>query len=66
MDNAIQELRKEFCLKMDFESVMSYRQEYAGDIPKEDGFCDDYVYFLEQRVISLQEKQSKKETPNGE
>ncbi len=33
--------------------VMAVRQDYAGQTPYEDGFCDEYVEWLEAKVKNL-------------
>ena len=43
----IEDLRKEYG-----EDVYSYRQEYAGAKMEKDGYSDEYVHFLEQKLTS--------------
>lgn len=43
------DLREKFKKEKGF-GVMAIRQDYAGQRPYEDGFCDDYVEWLESKV----------------
>lgn len=46
------ELREKFKKETEC-SVMAYRQDYGGQTPYEDGFCDEYVEWLESKVKNL-------------
>ena len=46
------DLREKFKKEKGF-SVMAVRQDYAGQRPYEDGFCDEYVEWLEAKVKNL-------------
>ncbi len=46
------ELREKFKKETEC-SVMAYRQDYGGQRPYEDGFCDEYVKWLESKVKNL-------------
>ena len=46
------DLREKFKKEKGY-GVMAVRQDYAGQRPYEDGFCDDYVEWLEDKVINL-------------
>jgi hypothetical protein len=43
----LEELRKEYG-----EDIYAYRQEYAGAKTEKDGYIDEYVHFLEQKLTS--------------
>lgn len=43
------ELREKYKKETGY-SVMAVRQDYAGQRPYEDGFCDEYVEWLESKV----------------
>ena len=45
-------LREEFKKENGY-GVMAFRQDYSGQKPYEDGFCDEYVEWLEAKVKSL-------------
>jgi hypothetical protein len=45
-------LRKQFKDEQGI-SVMAYRQDYGGQTPYEDGFNDEYVEWLEERLNTL-------------
>jgi len=44
------DLREKFKKEKGF-SVMAIRQDYADQSPYEDGFCDEYVEWLESKVM---------------
>ena len=46
------DLREEFKKENGY-GVMAVRQDYAGQRPYEDGFCDEYVEWLEAKVKKL-------------
>lgn len=46
------DLREKFKKEKGF-GVMAVRQDYAGQRPYEDGFCDEYVEWLEAKVKNL-------------
>ena len=46
------DLREKFKKEKGY-GVMAFRQDYAGQRPYEDGFCDDYVEWLEAKVKNL-------------
>lgn len=46
------DLREEFKKEKGY-GVMAVRQDYAGQRPYEDGFCDEYVEWLEAKVKKL-------------
>jgi hypothetical protein len=46
------DLREKFKKEKGY-GVMAVRQDYAGQRPYEDGFCDDYVEWLEAKVKNL-------------
>ena len=46
------EIREEFKKENGY-GVMAVRQNYAGQRPYEDGFCDEYVEWLEAKVKKL-------------
>ena len=46
------DLREEFKKENGY-GVMAVRQDYAGQRPYEDGFCDEYVEWLEAKVEKL-------------
>ena len=46
------DLREKFKKEKGY-GVMAVRQDYAGQRPYEDGFCDDYVEWLEDKVKNL-------------
>jgi len=43
------DLREQFEKENGF-GVMAIRQDYAGQTPYEDGFCDEYVEWLENKL----------------
>lgn len=43
----IDDIRKEYG-----EDIYAYRQEYAGARMEKDGYSDEYVHFLEQKLTS--------------
>jgi len=47
-------LREEFEKENGF-GVMAVRQDYAGQTPYEDGFCDEYVEWLEDKLNQMKE-----------
>jgi len=49
LKKAMENLRKEFTKETGI-SVKAIRQDYPGQKPYEDGFCDDYVLWLESRI----------------
>jgi hypothetical protein len=46
------DLREKFKKEKGY-GVMAVRQDYSGQRPYEDGFCDDYVEWLESKVKNL-------------
>lgn len=46
------DLREKFKKEKGY-GVMAVRQDYAGQRPYEDGFCDDYVEWLEAKFKNL-------------
>lgn len=46
------DLREKFKKEKGY-GVMAVRQDYAGQRPYEDGFCDEYVEWLESKVKNL-------------
>jgi len=46
------DLREKFKKEKGY-GVMAVRQDYAGQRPYEDGFCDEYVEWLEAKVKNL-------------
>ena len=46
------DLREKFKKEKGY-GVMAIRQDYAGQRPYEDGFCEEYVEWLESKVKNL-------------